>query len=199
MTPSEQKPLTILIADEDEAALSRLRAVLEDLGHEVVPHAVSTAEACALIEREDPDLSIVMLHRDDDHALDLISECVQHCSGPVLAKVDEEDLDFISRAAEIGISAYTSSQKPHELQGAIEVSVRRHREKTDLEDKVGQLETALERKTTIERAKGILMERHGLDERDAFEALRGHARSQRTRVVDVARAVADGTASPSLD
>ena len=46
----------------------------------------------------------------------------------------------------------------------------------------------------IERAKGILMERHGLDERAAFELLRDHARSQSRRVVDVAVAVADGHA-----
>ena len=46
----------------------------------------------------------------------------------------------------------------------------------------------------IERAKGILMERHGIDERAAFEHLRDHARSQSRRVVDVARAVTEGHA-----
>ena len=44
----------------------------------------------------------------------------------------------------------------------------------------------------IERAKGILMERHSVDERDAFEMLRTHARSRSARVVDIARAIADG-------
>ena len=57
-----------------------------------------------------------------------------------------------------------------------------------------QLESALERRALIERAKGILMERHGLDDREAFELMRDHARAQNRRVVDVARAVTDGHA-----
>jgi response regulator NasT len=158
----------------------------------VAQHAVSTTEACELIEREDPDVSIVMLHEDDEHALALISECVQHCSGPVLAKLGTDDVDFVARAADRGISAYTTSHEPHELQGTIEVALRRHRERAELRDKVAQLETALERKTTIERAKGMLMERHALDEQAAFEMLRDHARSRRRRVYDIAADVVRG-------
>jgi response regulator NasT len=197
MTTTYEKPLTILIADEDEPALQQLRDVLEGLGHEVVPHAVSTTQACELIEREDPDVSIVMLHQDDEHALALIGECVKHCTGPVLAKLATDDVDFVARAADLGISAYTTSEASHELQGTIEVALRRHRERAELRDKVSQLETALERKTTIERAKGMLMERHDLDERAAFDMLRDHARSHRRRVYDVAAAVTRGEPIPS--
>ena len=63
-----------------------------------------------------------------------------------------------------------------------------------VEEKVGQLESALERRAVIERAKGILMERHGLAERDAFDVMRDHARSQSRRVVDVAVSVTEGHA-----
>jgi AmiR/NasT family two-component response regulator len=192
MTSSVETGLTILVADEDDAALERLRAALERLGHEVTAYAISTREAVEMIAREDPDLSVVMLHEDDEHALALISECVERSSGPVIAKVAIADVEFVARAAARGVSAYAGSDEPHVLQGAIEVAMHGHRERQALEDKVEQLETALERRTMIERAKGILMERHGLEERDAFEKLRDHARSTRKRVVDVARDVADG-------
>ena len=46
----------------------------------------------------------------------------------------------------------------------------------------------------IERAKGILMERHGIDDKAAFGRLRDHARSSNRRVVEVAQAVVDGHA-----
>jgi len=46
----------------------------------------------------------------------------------------------------------------------------------------------------IERAKGILMERHGVDDKAAFALLRDHARSGNRRVVDVATAVVGGHA-----
>jgi response regulator NasT len=83
---------------------------------------------------------------------------------------------------------------PESVQGAIEVAVRRYREASQLHEKVGQLEGALERRGAIERAKGILMERHGVGEREAFELLRDHARTTGRRVVDVARSVLDGHA-----
>ena len=95
-------------------------------------------------------------------------------------------MDFVARAAERGISAYVESNDAQHVQAAIEVSIRRYREAARLNEKVGQLESALERRAVIERAKGIVMERHGLDEREAFDRLRDHARAGNRRVVDVA-------------
>ena len=80
------------------------------------------------------------------------------------------------------------------VQGAIEIAMRRHAETLKLGEQVDQLETALARRAVIERAKGILMERHGIDDDEAFERLRAHARSTNRKVVDVARAVGDGHA-----
>jgi AmiR/NasT family two-component response regulator len=186
--------LRVLIADEDERALEGLRGTLEGLGHEVVPFAVSVREAAELIAREDPDLTIVMVHRDDEHALSLISEAVEYASGPVIATVRGGDADFLARAAEHGISAYVEGTAPQSVQGAIEVALRRYEETHRLEVKVDQLESALARRSQIERAKGILMERHSLDERAAFDLMRDHARAQNRRVVDVAVAVSEGHA-----
>jgi AmiR/NasT family two-component response regulator len=186
--------LRVLIADEDEAKLEVLRATLESLGHEVMPFAVSVREAAELIAREDPNLTIVMVHQDDEHALALISEAVEFASGPVIATVRDGDADFLARAAEHGIAAYVEGTNPESVQGAIEVALRRYREAADLAGKVDQLEGALERRIVIERAKGILMERHSTDERQAFTLLRENARSGSRRVVEVAQAVVDGHA-----
>jgi response regulator NasT len=186
--------LRVLIADEDESALRSLHGVLTELGHEVTPYAVSVQEAVELIVKEDPQLAIVVVHKDDEHALALIGEAVEYASGPVIAQLPDADVEFLSRAAERGISAYVESMDPESVQGAIEVAVRRYREASRLHDKVDQLETALERRGAIERAKGILMERHTVGDREAFEMLRDHARGTGRRVVDVAQAVLDGHA-----
>jgi response regulator NasT len=187
--------LTVLLADEDEAALKSLCEVLQGLGHEVTPFAVSVEEAAELIGREDPDLTIVVVHRNDEHALALIGEAVDTASGPVIAQLrDRDDVDFAARAAERGISAYVESNDPQIVQASIEVTIRRYREARQLNEKVDQLESALERRAIIERAKGIVMERHGVDDRAAFQRLRDHARSGNRRVVDVAQAVVDGHA-----
>jgi response regulator NasT len=189
-----ERGLRVLLADEDDEKLERLGGVLERLGHVVTPFAVSVREAVEIIAREDPDLTIVAVHDDDEHALELIGEAVEFAAGPVIAQVPDGDTDFVARAAERGISAWVESEQPNAVQAAIEVSMRRYREARQLTEKVDQLETALERRTLIERAKGILMERHGVDERGAFELLREHARSSSRRVVDVAQSVIGGHA-----
>lgn len=191
---STGRHLRVLIADEDRDALEHLGSVLEELGHEVTPYVVSVADAIELISTEDPDLAIVVVHKDDEHALALIQETVEYASGPVIAQTRDGDVEFVARAAERGISAWIESTSPEVVQGAIEVALRRYEEASQLQVKVDQLESALERRAVIERAKGILMERHAVDERAAFELLRDHARAQSRRVVDVAVSVVDGHA-----
>ncbi|MGZ8649759.1 MAG: ANTAR domain-containing response regulator [Solirubrobacteraceae bacterium] len=186
--------LRVLIADEDDNALRGLHQTLEQLGHEVTPYAVSVQEAVDVIVREAPQVAIVVVHEDDEHALALIGEAVEYADGPVIAQLPDADIEFLSRAAERGISAFAESSDPESIQGTIEVAVRRYREGKQLHDKVEQLEGALERRGVIERAKGILMERHNVSEHEAFELLRDHSRASGRRVIDVARSVLDGHA-----
>jgi len=100
----------------------------------------------------------------------------------------------VAQAADMGIAGYVDSWAPDDVQGAIEVALRRYLEEQRLHEKVEQLESALERRAVIERAKGILMERHAIDDKAAFQRMRDHARSGNRRVVDVAKAVVDGHA-----
>jgi AmiR/NasT family two-component response regulator len=71
---------------------------------------------------------------------------------------------------------------PEELQGAVDIVLRRFAE-------FHRLEGALGRRALTERAKGILMERYGIDEREAFELLRSHSRRTNRKLIDVAEAV----------
>ena len=145
-----------------------------------------------MIVRDDPDAAIVVVHRDMGHALALIDELSDALAGPVIALGPGADPGFAQAAAARGVDALASEQTADGLQSALEVAVHRHAERWRLSQTVGQLEHALERRALIERAKGILMERHGLAERAAFELLRSVARSRSASVVAVAQQVADG-------
>lgn len=184
--------LRVLAADEDRQALDHLAAMLKELGHEVCAYAVEVAQVAEHVIEDDPDLSIVVLHEDDDHALALIEQIGAYASGPMIALTPEADPEFVARAAERGISAHAEPDGPDSIQSAIELALRRHEDVERLEEKVDQLEGALERRALIERAKGILMERHDIDDLAAFELLRTHARNTRRRVVAVSRDVAAG-------
>jgi AmiR/NasT family two-component response regulator len=191
--------LRILAADEDEAALKRTAELLGALGHDVTATAVDLAQVTEAIAREEPQLSVVVVHRDDAHALDLIEEITAFAAGPVIALLAEEDADFVRRAAQRGIYAAVRDGDPAAIQSGIEIALRRHAETERLVEQVGRLEGALERRAVIERAKGILMERHGISDRAAFDRLRAHARSNNRTVVDVAAAVTDGHALLAAD
>jgi len=184
--------LRVLVGDEDASALDRLAGLLHGLGHTVCAYAVEVGEVAEKVVADDPEISIVVLHRDDDHALALIEEIGAYASGPVIALTQSDDPEFVARAADRGIAAQAKPDEPDAIQSAIEVALRRHAEVARLESKVDQLEGALARRALIERAKGMLMERHGIDDRTAFERLRTRARTDRRRVVEIAEAVADG-------
>jgi AmiR/NasT family two-component response regulator len=186
------KRLKVLVADEDHAALDTVARLLHDLGHEVCARAVGVGEVASQISRDQPEVALVKLHDDDEHALDLIDEIVEDADCPVIALMEVPESDFISRAAEHGIYAYVQPVTAETVQGALEVATRRHADNERLSDEVGELEGALQRRAVIERAKGILMERHSLDDRAAFEMIRSHARANNRKLVDVARAVSEG-------
>ena len=184
--------LRVLAANEDRSALDQTAAILRDLGHEVTSYAVGVQEAVDKVAEDDPDLAVVVLHDDDAHALELIDELTEWASGPVIALMADDQKGFAEAAAERGIDAIARPVTPETVNGAIEVAVRRHAERRALSNEVAQLESALQRRGVIERAKGILMERHGIGEREAFERLRTQARSTSRPVVEIAQAVLDG-------
>ena len=186
--------LRVLAADEDPDALAVTAAQLEALGHEVAALAVGVREAAERILADEPDLAVVVLHDDPAHALELIEEISEYATGPVIAVASDPDASFVQAAAERGVDAVAAPPRTETIQAAIEVAMRRSGERRALAEQVGQLETALARRAVIERAKGILMERFGLSEREAFERLRAHARSQGRTVVAIAQAVIDGHA-----
>jgi response regulator NasT len=186
------KGLRILAADEDEQTLKATDDLLAGLGHTVTAHAVGVRQAGDLIVSEDPDLAVVVVHDDDEHALDLIVEICEYARGPLIALLGAHDSSFVLSAAGRGIDAFARPQFEQEVQGAIELAMKRHGEKQRLTEQVEQLESALQRRGTIERAKGILMERHGVEERQAFELLRQQARRSNRRVIELAHAVAEG-------
>jgi AmiR/NasT family two-component response regulator len=184
---SPTRALRLIAADEHPDALQRTAAMLEQLGHEVTACTASVEEACELIARDEPDAAVVVVHHDVEHALDLIDELSEVVAGPVIALFGEADAQFAEAAARRGLDAIASELTVDALQTAIEVAMRRHAERERLEVQVGQLEHALGRRAVIERAKGILMERHGLDEHGAFNRLRSEARSRNLTVVAVAQ------------
>jgi AmiR/NasT family two-component response regulator len=183
--PGDLEHLRVLIANQRSDRLDAVTTVVVSLGHEVIARSVEVSEVAAVTVRESPDVALVGLGESSDHALDLIGEIVRQASCPVIALIETDDHVFISQAAKRGVFAYITDTSRDQLQDSIEIVLRRFAEFQNLEGAFG-------RRALIERAKGILMERHDTNETEAFEMLRTHARSTNRKLVDIATAVVDG-------
>ena len=104
---------------------------------------------------------------------------------PVIVLLHARDPDFIREASKRGVFAHISDADVEDWQSSIDIVLRRFAEYHELQGAFG-------RRALIERAKGILMERHAIDEADAFEMLREHSRIANRKLIDVATAVVDG-------
>ena len=177
----------ILVGNQQPAELDALAAAAEGLGHDVVARHLQVDEVAHAAEDESVDLAFIGLPagENEDHALGMIGELVRGGLCPVVIITVNEDPGFVARAAELGVYAHTTRLEPVLLRGAIDVALRRFNDHANLV-------ALVERRTLIERAKGILMERYDLDENTAFLMLRSHARNSNLRLTDAAQRILAG-------
>ena len=177
--------LRVLVANERQDRLADVAAIVAGLGHEVLAPQIDVAEVGVVTAREQPDVALVGLGNSSAHALRLIEEIVDEASCPVVVLLHAPDPEFVVEAAKRGVFAHITDGEPQEWQNSIEIVLRRFAEYQDLEN-------AFARRATIERAKGILMERHSIDEDGAFELLRDHSRKGHHKLIDIALAIVNG-------
>jgi response regulator NasT len=174
--------LRILVADGQGARLDHITRTVARLGHEVA-RETRLVDVPAITRAVRPDAAIVIVEESSEHSLDLIGRIVTEAACPVIAILDVEDEAFVNKAAKRGIFAYiTQGEDPAALQSSLDVVLRRFAEYQGLEG-------AFARRAITERAKGILMERHAIDEKQAFDRLRDQARRTNRKVTDIAEAV----------
>jgi len=189
MTGRETEHLRVLIANERRDRLALVAPIVAQLGHEVIAREIEVDEVGPVTARERPDVALVGLGESSQHALELIEKIVQEAFCPVTLLIHEPNPSFVREASRRGIFAYItdgdSEDDPTEWQSSIDIVLRRFAEYHDLQGAFG-------RRAITERAKGILMERHSVDEDAAFELLRSHARTSNRKLIDIAGAVVDG-------
>src|SRR5271169_1884432 len=177
--------LRVLIANERKDRLALVAAIVVALGHEVIAREIEVEDVGTVTARERPDVALVGLGESSEHALELIDKIVREAACPVIVLLHAPDPAFLREASKRGVFAHISDDDVEDWQSSIDIVLRRFAEYHDLQGAFG-------RRATIERAKGILMERHTVDEQDAFEMLREQSRLSNRKLIDLAAAVVDG-------
>jgi AmiR/NasT family two-component response regulator len=185
MNYRETEHLRVLIANERKDRLALVAPIVVALGHEVIAREIDVADVGAVTAREQPDVALVGLGESSEHALDLIDKIVREATCPVIVLIHARDPEFVKEASKRGVFAHISDADVEDWQSSIDIVLRRFAEYHDLEGAFG-------RRALIERAKGILMERHATNETNAYNMLRDQSRINNRKLLDLAAAVVDG-------
>ena len=171
--------MRILIAEDETIIRLDVRTLLEKAGHEVVAEARDGEEAVALAAEHDPDLIVMdvrMPHLDGIEAARQISD---RKPVPIVMLTAYAEEDLVTRASEAGAFAYLVKPfREVELLPALNTARARFEELSALREEAADLTEALASRKAVERAKGILMRKDGIDEAEAFRRIR--AASQKT-------------------
>ena len=182
--------LSVLLVDSRSDRSARLTRGIEDAGHRVVARASEGSDLYGLVRTIDPDVIIV----DAESPSRDVLEDMERLSAdrPLVMFVDSSDADSTRAAMRAGVAAYVvKGASPERVQSVVDVAIARFDEHRALRAELDRARTDLADRKLIDRAKGILMQRREMSEKDAYAALRRMAMNRNQRLVDIARTVLD--------
>ncbi len=189
--------LRVVIAEDEAIIRLDLQETLEEEGYEVVGSTSRGDEAVALVRDLKPDLAILDIKMPGMDGLTAAKEIAAGRWAAVLILTAFSQRDLVEQARDAGAIGYlVKPYQKSDLVPAIEVAVGRFAELRALEQEVHSLEDQLTTRRIVERAKGLLMDRHNLSESDAFSFIQQSAMRQRAKMRVVAEQVLDGTLTP---
>jgi AmiR/NasT family two-component response regulator len=189
---------TRVVIAEDEAIIRLdLKETLEEEGYEVVADTGRGDEAVQLVKDLEPDIAILDIKMPGLDGLAAAREITNERRAAVLILTAFSQRDLIEKARDAGALAYLVKPfQRSELIPAVEVALGRFKEMRALEDEVKGLEDQLATRRVVDRAKGRLMDQHGLAEGEAFDFIQKTAMRERTTMKTIAQRIIDGELSP---
>src|SRR6059036_1292974 len=163
----------ILVAEDETIIRLDLRELLERAGFEVCAEARDGLEAVELARSEEPDLAVLDVKMPRLDGIEAARRILDERPIPIVMLTAYGQDELVSRAVEAGVFGYLVKPfREQDLLPAIRAARARHEELLELREEAESLADALASRKTIERAKGLLMEKEGLSEQDAFARLR---------------------------
>ena len=185
-TPSRR----VVIAEDEALIRLDLREMLEEEGFEVVAEAADGEAAVALVTEHRPDLAVLDVKMPRLDGISAAERIAAARLAPVVMLTAFSQRELVERARQAGAMAYLV--KPFtkaDLVPAVEMAMARYDELTALEAEVGDLKERLETRKLVDRAKGVLQDRHGLDEAAAYRWVQRTSMDRRMSMREVAELV----------
>lgn len=185
--------LRIIIADDEAVIRMGLRTMLEERGYQVVGEAGDGKRVLDLVEKMRPDLVFLDIKMPGLDGLAVAQQLAETHSVPVILLTAYAERSLVDRARQAGVMGYLMKPlRETDLEPAIEVALARFRDLRSLAEEITDLQETLETRKLVERAKGVLMQRLGLSEEDAYLRLQRAGRTSRRSMKEIAQQVLEG-------
>ena len=180
----------VIIADDESLVRVDLREALAELGYLVVGEAGDGQSAVNMARELGPDVVVMDIKMPGMDGIEAAQILTQERISPVVLLTAYSQKDLIERAKEAGVVGYLVKPfRETDLSPAIELALARFAEFRALQEEVGNLQEALETRKKVEKAKGILMEKQGMSESEAFRKIQKMSMNTRKPMKEVAEAI----------
>lgn len=180
----------VVIADDESLLRMDLQETLTELGYLVVGQVGDGQSAINMARELEPDVVVMDIKMPGVDGIEAAKILTEERIAPVVLLTAYSQKDLIERARDAGVVGYLIKPfREADLSPAIELALARFEEFRALEKEVENLNEALETRKKVERAKGILMEKHGMNEHDAFRKIQKMSMNTRKPMKEVAEAI----------
>ena len=187
-----QDALRVLVAEDDALIRMDLVETLAELGFAVVAAAGDGRSAVQLAQLHAPQVALLDIKMPDMDGLAAASEIIALNTTAVVMLTAFSQPELIQRAVAAGAMGYLVKPfQPDELRAALMVAWQRYSQLRDEQRRARELEQSLADRKTIERARGLVQQRLGISEDEAYTWLRKAAMDQRLSLAEVARRTLD--------
>ncbi|HMR97182.1 MAG TPA: response regulator [Microthrixaceae bacterium] len=190
-------PTTIVVAEDEAIIRMDLTELLQEEGYDVVGECGRGDEAVRLVRELRPDVALLDIKMPGQDGISAAREISAERLSAVVLVTAFSQRELIEEASDAGVHGYVVKPfERHDLAPAIEVAISRFRAEGLLVDQIASAEDRLAARKVVDRAKGVLMDGHGLSEADAYSFIQRSAMADRRQMRDVAQDVLDGSLSP---
>ena len=189
--------IRIVLAEDEAIIRLDLRETLQEEGYEVVGDVGRGDQAVEMVDSLKPDVAIFDIKMPGMSGLEAAKIVSDKKICPVVMLTAFSQREIIEQARDAGALAYLV--KPFQrtdLVPAIELAIARFAELKSLSGEVAALGAQLEIRKLIDRAKGVLIDKHQMSESEAFSFIQSMAMSQRMKMGDIAEQIIAGKLHP---
>ncbi|MEH6586999.1 MAG: ANTAR domain-containing protein [Halioglobus sp.] len=182
--------LRVILVDDDRTRASTVELKLRDVGFDVLSVIPTGSGLLYQMAQQEPDVVIIALDSPDRDVLESLTIASTHNPRPVVMFSEAGDQGFISDAIRAGVTAYQAEDiSPSRVRAAIDIAVAQFSAFSALRQELDETRRQLNERKLVEKAKGLLMSIHKVEEQEAFSTLRKLAMDKNRTLAETASEV----------